>query len=141
MPLGDVYTALQQGTIDGAENPLATLYGRKLQEVAKYLILDGHVKNFTTLVCSADWYNSLTPEQQQLLTETCEKAGEFNNDKQAAADSEYLKMMEDEGVTVVDPSEEVLQQFKDKAKAFYDMGDKFGWSEGLFDEVQKAMGK
>ena len=38
MALGDVYQALQTKTIDGAENPLATLYGRKLHEVAKYLI-------------------------------------------------------------------------------------------------------
>ena len=44
MALGDVYQALQTKTIDGAENPLATLYGRKLHEVAKYLILDGHVR-------------------------------------------------------------------------------------------------
>ena len=44
MALGDVYQALQTKTIDGAENPLATLYGRKLHEVAKYLILDGHVQ-------------------------------------------------------------------------------------------------
>lgn len=52
MPLGEVYQALQSKTIEGAENPLGTLYGRKLQEVAKYLILDGHVKNFTTWVVS-----------------------------------------------------------------------------------------
>lgn len=50
MALGDVYQALQTKTIDGAENPIATLYGRKLHEVAPYLILDGHVKNFTTWV-------------------------------------------------------------------------------------------
>ena len=62
MALGDVYQALQTKTIDGAENPLATLYGRKLHEVAKYLILDGHVKNFTTWVVSADWFNGLTEE-------------------------------------------------------------------------------
>ena len=37
MSLGDVYTALQQGTIDGGENPLSTLYGRKHHEVAKFL--------------------------------------------------------------------------------------------------------
>ena len=67
MALGDVYQALQTKTIDGAENPLATLYGRKLHEVAKYLILDGHVKNFTTWVVSADWFNSLTEEQQTWL--------------------------------------------------------------------------
>ena len=61
MALGDVYQALQTKTIDGAENPLATLYGRKLHEVAKYLILDGHVKNFTTWVVSADWFKSSRP--------------------------------------------------------------------------------
>ena len=60
--LGDVYTALQQGTIDGGENPLSTLYGRKHHEVAKYLCLDGHVLNFTNWVCSDMWFDSLTPE-------------------------------------------------------------------------------
>ena len=66
MPLGDTYTALQQGTIDGVENPLPVLYNGKFQEVAKYLILDGHVKNFTTLVCGAQFFNNLTPEQQKM---------------------------------------------------------------------------
>ena len=87
--------------IDGAENPLATLYGRSLQEVAKYLILDGHVLNFTTLVCSADWYNSLTPEQQTALTETCKAAAEYNNGLVKDADGDYLQKMKDAGVTVV----------------------------------------
>ena len=38
----------------------------RFQEVATYLILDGHVKNFTTLVCGAQFFNSLTPEQQKM---------------------------------------------------------------------------
>ena len=141
MDLGDVYSALQSKTIDGAENPLATLYGRKLHEVAKYLILDGHVKNFTTLVCSADWFNSLTEEQQGWLLESCKEAGEYNNEVQQAQEQEYLQMMIDEGVTVVEPSEEVLDGFREKAQAFYEMGDTFGWSDGLYEEVQAAMGK
>lgn len=141
MSLGDVYTALQQGTIDGAENPLSTLYGRKLHEVAKYLILDGHVKNFTTWVCSADWYNSLTPEQQEALTNTCVEAGKYNNELQASADDEYMQKMIDEGVEVVEPSAEVLAGFQEKAQAFYDKGASFGWSDGLYDTVKAAMGK
>jgi len=141
MPLGDVYTALSTHTINGAENPLSTLYGRSLQEVAKYLILDGHVLNFTTLVCSADWYNSLTEEQQNALTETCKAAGEYNNELQAQADADYLQKMKDAGVEVVDPSDEVLDGFRSKAQAFYDMGSTFGWSDGLYDTVKAAMGK
>ena len=138
MALGDVYQALQTKTIDGAENPLATLYGSKLHEVATYLILDGHVKNFTTWVVSADWFNSLTEEQQTWLLETASEAGEYNNEVQQAAEADYLQKMKDEGVTVVEPSEEVLAGFKEKAQPFYEMD--FGWTDGLYDTVRAAMG-
>ena len=140
MALNDVYQALQTGTIDGAENPVATLYGRKLHEVAPYLILDGHVLNFTTWVCSNDWYQALTPDQQQWLTETCEEAGEKNNDYVDSSSEDYLQKMKDEGVTVYEPTDSDLQTFKDKAQAFYDLGSDFGWSDGLYDTVKKAMG-
>ena len=141
MDLGDVYSALQTKAIDGAENPLATLYGRKLHEVAKNLILDGHVLNFTTWVCSADWFNSLTEQQQQWLIETGEEAGFYNNDVLDEQEAEYLQLMKDEGVNVVEPTEEVLDGFREKAQAFYEMGDTFGWSDGLYETVCEAMGK
>ena len=140
MALGDVYTALQQGTIDGGENPLSTLYGRKHHEVAKYLIMDGHVLNFTNWVCSSMWFDGLTPEQQEALLETGKEAGIYNNELQAEADEYYKGLMIEEGVTVVEPTEEVLQGFRDKAKAFYDEGATFGWSDGLYDTVCAAMG-
>ena len=138
MPLGDTYTALQQGTIDGVENPLPVLYNGKFQEVAKYLILDGHVKNFTTLVCGAQFFNSLTPEQQKMLLETCEEAGLYNNEKQAASEKEVLEKFRSEGVTIVEPSETVLAGFKNAAEKFYTNND-FGWSSGLYDTVKAAM--
>ncbi len=140
MALDEVYQALQTGTIDGAENPLATLYGRKLHEVAKYLILDGHVKNFTTWVMSADLFNSLTPEQQELLVSTGEEAGLYNNELVDASEAEYLQMMKDEGVTVTELTDETLAGFKEKAQAFYEQGSTFGWSDGLYDTVRAAMG-
>ncbi len=141
MSLGDVYTALQQGTIDGGENPLSTLYGRKHHEVAKYLIMDGHVLNFTNWVCSSMWFDGLTPEQQEALIETGKEAGVYNNQLQAEADEYYKGLMIDEGVTVVEPTEEVLEGFREKAKAFYELGSTFGWTDGLYDTVCAAMGK
>lgn len=139
MPLGEVYQALQSKTIEGAENPLGTLYGRKLQEVAKYLILDGHVKNFTTWIVSDKWFKSLTPEQQKWLLETAEEAGVENNKIQAATEKAYLEKLKKEGVQVVVPTPEVLAGFKAKSKAFYAKGKDFGWSDGLYEIVQKAM--
>ena len=140
MDLGDVYQALQTKTIDGAENPLATLYGRKLHEVAKYLILDGHVLNFTTWVISNDVWESLTPEQQELLVSTGEEAGVYNNELVDEMNEEYLQMMKDEGVEVVEPSEEVLDGFREAAQSFYEKGSDFGWSDGLYETVRAAMG-
>lgn len=140
MDLGEVYQSLQTKAIDGAENPIATLYGRKLHEVAKYLLLDGHVKNFTTWVCSADFFNSLTKEQQDLLVSTGEEAGLYNNGLQADAEAEYLQQMKDQGVTVTDLTEKTKAQFKKAAEPFYKLEEKFGWSKGLYDTVRKAMG-
>ena len=139
MSLGDVYTALQQGTIDGGENPLSTLYGRKHHEVAKYLILDGHVLNFTNWICSSMWFDSLTEEQQKALVETGHEAGVFNNGLQAKANDYYRGLMEKEGVTVVVPSEEVLKGFREKAQDFYKLGGLFKWSDGLYEKVKDAM--
>ena len=63
------------------------------------------------------------------------------NQLQAEADEYYKGLMIDEGVTVVEPTEEVLAGFREKAKAFYDLGSTFGWSDGLYDTVCAAMGK
>lgn len=141
MSLGDVYTALQQGTIDGGENPLSTLYGRKHHEVAKYLCLDGHVLNFTNWVCSADWFNSLTAEQQTLLLETGKEAGIYNNQLQAEADAYYMDLMVKEGVTVYEPTAEDIKAFQDAALGFYSDKDvTANWTPDLYNTVKAAMG-
>lgn len=140
MDLGDVYQALQTKTIDGAENPLATLYGRKLHEVAPYLLLDGHVKNFTTWVCGTEFFNNLTPEQQELLVSTGKEAGLYNNEIQQEQESDYLQKMVDEGVIVTELTEETEKAFKEAALPFYDNEKLFGWSPNLYETVRKAMG-
>lgn len=136
MSLGDVYQALQAGTIDGAENPLSTLYGRKLHEVAKYLILDAHVKMNTVWLCSNDFFESLTPAQQELLVNTANEAGLYNNELKQSDEAEYLQKMINEGCVVVNPSAEVIQGFVEKSKAFYADETKFGWTKGLYNKVQ-----
>lgn len=139
MALGDVYTALQQGTIDGLENPLPVLYNGKFQEVAKYLILDGHVLNFTTWVCGAEFFNSLTPEQQEMLISTGNEAGVYNNELIAKSEAEVIEKFKAEGVTVVEPSPEVMKGFQDKAAPFYTLPEFKDWSPNLFETVKDAM--
>ncbi|PKM66535.1 MAG: C4-dicarboxylate ABC transporter substrate-binding protein [Firmicutes bacterium HGW-Firmicutes-2] len=140
MALDEVYQALQTKTIDGAENPLATLYGRKLHEVSPYLLLDGHVKNFTTWVSGTMFFDSLTPEQQELLISTGKEAGIYNNGLVDESTDEYLQMMIDEGVTVTEMTPENTQKFIEASESFYEKGSVFGWSDNLYETVKKAMG-
>jgi tripartite ATP-independent transporter DctP family solute receptor len=137
MPLGEVYTALQQGVIEAVENPLPVLYNGKFHEVAKYLTLDAHIKNFTTLVMGAKFFNSLTAQQQKVLLDTCKEAGEFNNQLQAKLSSEMIDKFKKEGVTIITVD---INQFKAKAQAFYSLPDFTSkWSKGLYQTVEKAM--
>lgn len=137
MALGDVYTSLQQGTIDGLENPIPVLANGKFHEVAKYLILDGHVRNFTTWLTGASTFDALTDEQKEILKSTGDEAGLFNNDLVDQATETDLQTMKDGGVTVLDLDPE---EFKAKAQAFYEMPEIQGmWSDGLYDTVKEAM--
>lgn len=141
MALSDVYTALQNGTLDGVENPLSTLYGQSFQEVTKYILMTGHIKNFTTWCIGTSYLNTLTPEQQALLKSTGEEAGLYNNDLQAAASDDYKQKLVDAGVEITDLTADQIAQWKDAGRSFYDMGSTFGWSDGLYKTTQAAMGK
>ena len=93
MALGDVYTATQQGTIDGMENPMATLYGQAYYEVAKYITMIDYIRMPIQWITSETWFESLTDEQQQILCETGEEAGLFHNQKQDEMGDQYVSDM------------------------------------------------
>lgn len=137
MALGDVYTALQQGTIDGLENPLPVLYNGKFHEVAKYLTLSQHVKNFTTWISGVQFFDSLTAEQQQILVETGAEAGIYNNNLQDQVNQETLENFAAEGVEIIEID---LKEFQETAETFYSLPDFTSiWTQGLYDTVKGSM--
>jgi tripartite ATP-independent transporter DctP family solute receptor len=136
LPLGEVYTALQQGVVDGVENPLPVLYGGKFQEVAKYLTLDAHIKLITSWFCGEQFFNSLSPEHQKALVDSGREAGLYNNKLQEEADTEYIAKFKAEGVEIItiDPA-----AFQAQARAFYSLPEITSkWTPGLFEAVSGA---
>lgn len=98
MPFADVYTALQNGTIGGQENPLSNIYSASLQDVQKYLSLTGHMYDAAPLVCNAEWFNALPAEYQTILMEEAANAREVElkeNDE-----SKYLELLKTAGIQV-----------------------------------------
>lgn len=136
MPLGDVYMALQQGTIDGVENPASSLSGLGFGEVAKNLTVTAHVLNTTLWLTGTKWFDTLTAEQQQWLKESGEKAGLVSQQLDRETESDAIAALEEQGVTVYYPTDEEMQGFRDAALKFYEYPEiKDMFSDGLYDEI------
>lgn len=139
MALGDVYTALQQGTIDGFEQPTAVIYAGKYYEAAKHLTITEHVKNNTTWICGESFFSTLTPEQQKLLIETGDEAGIYCNEQYEIQTAEAVEALKAAGVTI---HEIDMEEFRNAAQAFYELPEFTSvWTEGLYENVLDAMGR
>ncbi len=138
MSLGDVYTSLQQGTIDGLENPITVIENGKYQEVAKYLVLDAHIYDLTTWCCGEEFFSSLTEEQQQLLMETCEEAGVYNNEILDEATEKSMERLKEAGVEVTEVED--FDVWKKASVSFYEKAEKkYGWTEGLVETIESIV--
>ena len=140
MALGDVYTATQQGTIDGMENPIATLYGQAYYEVAKYITMIDYIRMPVQWITSESWFQSLTEEQQQIICEAGDEAGLFNNQKQDEMLEQYISDMQANGVEVITPDDAEMARFKEAALKIYDNADvTANWSDGLYENIRSMI--
>src|SRR5690606_32986950 len=69
VPFNELYTALDQGVVNGQENPLATIHSMNFYEVQPYLTLTGHTYTPAVILISEKAWNSLSEEQQKWVEE------------------------------------------------------------------------
>jgi len=74
MAFSELYAAMQQGTVDGQENPMSNIVASCFYEVQKYLSLSGHIYNTSVFHFSDKFWDSLTDEQKQWVTEASDEA-------------------------------------------------------------------
>jgi tripartite ATP-independent transporter DctP family solute receptor len=133
-PLGELYTALQQGLVDGAENPLAVLEGTKAHEISKHLSLTGHQKFVTAWVAGSDFIETLPDDLVEILKETGDEAAEYGRKVLEEENQAILEEFESQGVEIHEVDEEL---FKEKAQSVYEEFPE--WTPGLYDELQQLL--
>jgi len=100
MSFTQVFGALQQGVIDGQENPLATIYQASLHEVQKYLSLTGHIYSSVHLLMNKDIFDSMPPELQKILVDAGKEVAVYTRNLGKEADSNLVDKMKAAGVIV-----------------------------------------
>lgn len=116
MNFGEVYSALQQGVIDGQENPLAIITSQRFYEVQKHLSTTGHVFAVYMPVISKPFFDSLSSEHQELLRDAMKQARAYQSELVAAEDASQLKQIREAGVEVLELTAEQRQAFADKTE-------------------------
>jgi len=101
IPFGEVYTALQQKTVDGQENPIPTIYSRKFYEVQGHLSMTRHMLQNNTMVINKRSFDKLSPAHQQIMLEEAAAASEKNTRLQQEREKSMLEDIRKSGKTAI----------------------------------------
>jgi len=118
IPWGELYTALQQGVVDGAENNAPSLHTSLHYEVCKFYSLDEHTSYPDILLMSTVVWESLTPQQQQWLQEAVDESVEEQKKLWKEAVEKALKVFLEAGGKINYPDKE---PFREKVKSMYEL--------------------
>lgn len=114
---GEVYTALQQGVVDGAENNPPSFHLSRHYEVARYFTLNEHTAVPDVLVIAMEVWDDLTPQQRRWLQEAADESAEYQRHLWKAATEEALREVEAAGVQIIRPDK---RSFADKGARLLD---------------------
>lgn len=98
----ELYSALQTGVVDGAEQPTANYKSNAFPEVANNFILDGHTLGAIQIVITDKAWNKLTEQQQAWVMEAADYASSFNAELSEKEEAKVLEQLKAEGVNVVE---------------------------------------
>lgn len=127
----ELYSALQTGVVDAAEQPIANYKSNAFPEVAPNLILDGHTLGAIQVIITDEAWNSLTAEQQGWLTEAGKYASEFNRQISEEAENKVLEQLKADGVNVVEVAD--VKPWQDACKKVIDNAIK--GNEELYQKI------
>lgn len=126
---GELYTALQQGVVDGAENNPPSFLTSRHYEVSGYYSLDEHTMLPDLLLISTIQWNNLTEQEQNWLQEAADSSTVYQRQIWAEAEHEALQTVQDAGVEIIYPDKQlfidktapIYEQFRISDPEFYDL--------------------
>lgn len=117
LPVTEVYLAIQQGTVEGQENPVDTIYSIRFYEVAKHITLTQHVYSPLPLSVAEITWDKFSDADKEAVSRAAREAAEFSRETVRAAEADQLKEMEQKGAIISRPD---VTPFREAVKPVYD---------------------
>ncbi|MCI8648821.1 MAG: TRAP transporter substrate-binding protein [Anaerotruncus sp.] len=98
----EIYTALQQGAVEGQENPLFTSYSSGFFEIEKYLMNTRHVFGMQAFAFNKKLWESFSPEDQQMFEACAKEAADWRTSLEIEKETEYIQLAQDNGMEYIE---------------------------------------
>jgi TRAP-type transport system periplasmic protein len=135
MTFSEVFTALQQGTIDGQENPVDVISSSKLNEVQGHMTMWNYSYDPLILGMNKKKFDSLSDGDKKIIQTAADNANKFQIEQARKLEEEQIKGLEEAGMKLHYPTDEELAQFKEISQPIYDKY-KDVWGEDLLKAFQ-----
>lgn len=136
---GELYLALETGTVDGQDNPLSTTMNAAFYEVTSQVALSNHLINDVWPTINEDVWQSLDEELQQAIVDAWAEARTFGTDIALDTEAEAVAFFESEGLEVYEPD---VDAFREHVLDIYLSDDArvSQWIDGMADRIQELAG-
>jgi TRAP-type transport system periplasmic protein len=124
MAITEVFTALQQGTVDGQENPISVIQSQKFDQVQKHLTLTGHVYSPAVILMSKAAFDKLAPADKQHFLEAAKEAVKANRARIDQDEKNGVGYLRSRGMQVIDNVDRAKFQ-ETLAPVFAELGKRF----------------
>src|SRR5713226_1862223 len=130
----EVYLALQQGTVDGQENPLPTIMAKKFYEVQSHIILTGHIIESLLTITGSHVWSKLSDDEKKVFDEVLMQAAAKASDQIRTSEQKIADQLRKLGKTVVEVDREAFR--KAAIPLHNDASAGAGWSQAEYDALQ-----
>ncbi|MEW9673678.1 TRAP transporter substrate-binding protein [Ammoniphilus sp. 3BR4] len=144
MPFSELFTAMESKTIDGQENPLATIESNAFNEVQSYLSLTKHVYTPFIFMASPKFWDQLSDDEKKIIQDAVIEAGKYERELNREQNKKSLENLKTKGMTVTEISNGEVAKIQSAVKPVIDKYSKELGEElvkQMFEEVEKAKGQ
>lgn len=139
MPLSEVFTALEQGVIDGQENPYPTLLESGFYEVQSHVLESNHMFSPNVYLMNSEFFDNLSEEDQQVIQEAAQGAADYQWELALESEEEIKEELETAGLTIIQPDEQFKQDMRDAMEPVYeDFYEQYDWAEDFINTIESS---
>ena len=116
LPWPEVYAALEQGAVDGQENPIPTINSAKLYEVQKHMALTGHQYNPQSVIISKKFWDTLSAAEKKVVADAATESAKFQRETARNLEASLLANLKKNGMQVTQLPESEMSILRDKMR-------------------------